>query len=361
MHLHMLREMACTFSLQAEVDRILPLGSGHIHGTYHVVTSPAGAESYVLQKFNSNVFKNPDAVMRNLVKVTDCIQKKNSGIPHAVMLKPVSLRTGGMLNIDSTGQIWRCFVYIPGHVTVNRAVNSMQVYEGGRAYGAFDSWLSDLSVEEVEETIPGFHNMGLRIAQFQNAVKTGIAERIAEARKEIATLFDMAEEMLVIQKLGEAGSIPRRVVHHDTKINNVLFTPDFRALCVIDLDTVMPGYIHDDFGDAIRTFTNTGEEDDSDLSAVGMNREYFGAFAEGFLQTAGSLLSDTEIRHLALSARAMTYMQTLRFLSDYLTGDTYYHIGHPKHNWQRTKAQFELLMDMTKQYADMKRIIHTIA
>jgi hypothetical protein len=165
------------------------------------------------------------------------------------------------------------------------------------------------------------------------------------------------DEMRTIRILGSEGKIPLRIVHHDTKINNVLYTAGENALCVIDLDTVMPGYVHDDFGDAIRTFTNTGEEDDPDVSRVSMNIRYFKAFAEGFLGIAGPMLNVTEKEHLALSARVMTYMQVLRFLTDYLNGDTYYRIHHPTHNLQRARAQMKLLFSMEEQYEEMKRIV----
>jgi Ser/Thr protein kinase RdoA (MazF antagonist) len=170
-------------------------------------------------------------------------------------------------------------------------------------------------------------------------------------------LRDRKDEMRTILALGKTGRIPVRIVHHDTKINNVLFDENGKGLCVIDLDTVMPGYVHDDFGDSIRTFTNTGEEDDADLGQVSMNIGYFEAFARGFLELTNSMLSRIEKEHLALSARVMTYMQVLRFLADYLNGDTYYRIHHPLHNLQRARAQIKLLLSMEEQYGEMKRII----
>jgi Ser/Thr protein kinase RdoA (MazF antagonist) len=166
--------------------------------------------------------------------------------------------------------------------------------------------------------------------------------------------------MRTILELGKAGKIPLRIVHHDTKINNVLFDEDGKGLCVIDLDTVMPGYVHDDFGDSIRTFTNTGEEDDADLDQVSMNIAYFEAFARGFLEVTSSMLSPLEKEHLALSARVMTYMQALRFLTDYLNGDLYYRIHHPLHNLQRARAQIKLLLSMEEQFSKMKAIIEAI-
>ncbi len=236
-------------------------------------------------------------------------------------------------------------------------MNEHQVFEGGKAFGRFLYDLSDLPVSKIKDTIPDFHNLDWRLQQFNDALSDGIQSRIEETESEINMLKTRQDEMRIIRKLGSEGKIPLRIVHHDTKINNVLYSSDEQALCVIDLDTVMPGYVHDDFGDAIRTFTNTGEEDDADLNNISMNIRYFKAFAEGFLGVAGRMLNPTEMEYLALSARVMTYMQVLRFITDYLNGDTYYRIHHPTHNLQRTRAQMKLLFSMEDQYGEMKRIV----
>ena len=349
------------FTTAGKIIDISPLGSGHIHETFYVKMESGLTGDYVLQCFNTNVFRNPDAVTQNIRLVTTHIQNKleaaqASDIKRKV-LKPVGLKNGQFMYADATGKVWRCFVYIPGHKTFDRAVNTSQVYEGGKAYGGFLQFLSDLPADKIQETIPGFHNLDLRLNQFEEAIRTGLKERIKETAGEIKMLKIRKAEMRTILELGKAGRIPVRVVHHDTKINNVLFDTDNKALCVIDLDTVMPGFVHDDFGDSIRTFTNTGEEDDADLSKVSMDIRYFEAFAGGFLEVAGLMLNHDEKEHLALSARVMTYMQVLRFLTDYLNGDTYYRIHHPLHNLQRTKAQIKLLMSMEEQYGEMKRVI----
>jgi Ser/Thr protein kinase RdoA (MazF antagonist) len=258
---------------------------------------------------------------------------------------------------DPQNQVWRCFVYIPRHKTYDRALSDEQSYEGGKAYGKFLQLLSDLPASKIRETIHGFHDLDLRLNQFEEACRNGVENRITETRNEIEMLRARKDEMRTILKLGKTGRIPVRIVHHDTKINNVLFDENGKGLCVIDLDTVMPGYVHDDFGDSIRTFTNTGEEDDADLSQISMNIGYFEAFAHGFLELTNSMLSGIEKEHLALSARVMTYMQVLRFLADYLNGDTYYRIHHPLHNLQRARAQIKLLLSMEEQYGEMKRII----
>ncbi len=354
-------QIADQFKLDGKTEKISAFGSGHIHQTYLIKTESVLHEDYVLQRINTNVFRNPDAVMENLALVTSHILGKlqTSGEKDLKrrVLHPVQTVDGKLKYVDPENQVWRCFIYIPDHKSFDRAVNEHQVFEGGKAFGKFLSDLSDLSVSEIQDTIPDFHNLDWRLQQFNDALSNGVQSRIRETASEINILKARQDEMKIIRKLGSEGKIPLRIVHHDTKINNVLYSADEKALCVIDLDTVMPGYVHDDFGDAIRTFTNTGEEDDADLDKVSMNIRYFKAFAEGFLGSAGSMLNKTEKEYLALSARVMTYMQVLRFLTDYLNGDTYYRIHHPTHNLQRARAQMKLLFSMEEQYGEMERII----
>jgi len=340
------------------------MGSGHIHETYLARTVSDNTDAYVLQHFNINVFRDPEAVMQNLDLITAHIRQKlesqgESDIRRKV-ITPVKLRTGGLMYRDDENKVYRCFLYIPKHKTFDRAVSTEQVYEGGKAYGMFLLQLSDLSANSIKETIHRFHDLDLRLGQFEDACSNGIRDRLAETRHEIDMLQSRKTEMRTILMLGREGKIPLRIVHHDTKINNVLFDENGKGLCVIDLDTVMPGYVHDDFGDSIRTFTNTGEEDDPNLDKVSMNIRYFEAFARGFLEITSTMLTQAEKDHLALSARVITYMQALRFHADYLNGDTYYRIHHPSHNLQRTRAQLKLLLSMEEQYGEMKRIIRDL-
>ena len=356
--------IAGQFLNTGEIADIIPLGSGHIHETYLIRTAHDHQDDYVLQHVNTNVFRDPEAVMQNIALITAHIQKKMMASgdqdTRRSVLTPVRMKNGGLMFSDPGNGIWRCFVYITDHKTFDRAVSEEQVYEGGKAYGKFLEYLSDLSAEKIKETIPGFHDLDLRLNQFETACRDGLRERISGTQHEIELLKARKVEMRTILELGKAGKIPLRIVHHDTKINNVLFDEDGKGLCVIDLDTVMPGYVHDDFGDSIRTFTNTGEEDDADLDQVSMNIAYFEAFARGFLEVTSSMLSPLEKEHLALSARVMTYMQALRFLTDYLNGDLYYRIHHPLHNLQRARAQIRLLLSMEEQFSKMKAIIEAI-
>jgi Ser/Thr protein kinase RdoA (MazF antagonist) len=303
--------------------------------------------------------------MNNISQVTNHIRGKleASGAPDMQrrVLTPIPLKNGALMFTDSDKKVWRCFLFIPDHKTYDRAVSENQVFEGGKAYGKFLNQLSDLPAKNLGETIRGFHDMEMRIRQFEDACKNGVKERISETAGDIKLLKDRTEEMVKIQKLGREGKITTRIVHHDTKINNVLFDENDKGLCVIDLDTVMPGFIHDDFGDSIRTFTNTGEEDDKNPDNVSINMNYFKAYAEGFLGETRNMLNAIEKDHLALSARALTYMQCLRFLTDYLNGDIYYHVIHETHNLQRTKAQIKLLLSMEEHYDEMKSIVSRLA
>ena len=354
-------EIAGQFKLDGKVADISAFGSGHIHQTYYIKTESALDDDYIIQLINTNVFRDPDAVMQNLALVTSHILGKlrTEGVKDLKrrVLHPVQTIEGHLKYVDSENRVWRCFVFIPDHKSFDRAVNEHQVFEGGKAYGKFLLYLSDLPVSKIRDTIPDFHNLDWRLQQFNDALSNGVEVRIRETDSEINMLKARRDEMRIIRKLGSEGKIPLRIVHHDTKINNVLYSADEQALCVIDLDTVMPGYVHDDFGDAIRTFTNTGEEDDVNLNNVSMNIRYFKAFARGFLGVAGPMLNASEQEYLALSARVMTYMQVLRFLTDYLNGDTYYRIHHPAHNLQRARAQMKLLFSMEEQYGEMKRIV----
>jgi Ser/Thr protein kinase RdoA (MazF antagonist) len=353
------------FQTSGKIIEINPIGSGHIHETYWVKSASADTDDYVLQKINTHVFRDPQAVMHNIGLVSAHLHEKilSSGktdTRHNV-LTPLKLRNGRLMFVDAHNNTWRCFIYIKGHKSFDRAINTELVYEGGKAYGNFLLMLSDLSTSNIKETIHRFHDLDLRIDQFETACANGLKERINEVRHEIEMLRSRSKHMRTILMLGKQGKIPLRIVHHDTKINNILFDEHGKGLCVIDLDTVMPGYVHDDFGDSIRTFTNTGEEDDHVLDRVSMNITYFEAYAKGFLEVTNAMLSPVEKKHLALSARVMTYMQTLRFLADYLNGDTYYRIHHPKHNLQRARAQMKLLVSMEEQFEEMKRIVEYLS
>jgi thiamine kinase-like enzyme len=261
---------------------------------------------------------------------------------------------------DDNGNFWRVFVFISDHRSYDIVDSPGKAYEGGRAIGRFQALLTDLPGRPLHETIPSFHDVEKRIAVFINTLEKDPAGRVSETTRETDFILRRAEEMKIIQKLGKAGKIPVRITHNDTKFNNILFDENDKSLCIIDLDTVMPGYFHSDFGDAIRTGANVAAEDEKDISRIKMDISLFGAYAEGYLHETREMLNDTEKEYLAFAPLLMTFEQALRFLKDYLDGDTYYKIHHEQHNLQRTRSQIRLLESMEEQYGEMKRIIRRL-
>ena len=337
------------------VKKVVPYGSGHINDTFKVET---GNENYLLQRINHEVFKNVEGLTENIAKVTrhlrDKAMNENSRVK---VLTPVKTQFGSFTFSDGSGNYWRMFRFIENSISYDRVERADLAMEGGKAYGWFLLMLDDFPADQLVETIPRFHDIRFRLDNFYNAVKNDNAGRAGEVKKEIDFAEQRADDMKKIYLLGEENRLPVRVTHNDTKINNVLFNDRDKGICIIDLDTVMPGYVHFDFGDAIRTFTNTADEDEQQLSKVSMNIEYFKAFSTGFLSQMKNVLNAEEKETLAFSAKLMTYIIGLRFLTDYLEGDTYYKTNYPEHNLVRAKVQFKLLESMEEHYGEMKRVI----
>jgi len=262
---------------------------------------------------------------------------------------------------DEQGNYWRVYLFVDNSRTYDIVDSPAKAYEGGKTFGKFQAMVSDLPVETLTETIPDFHNIEKRLEIFFNTVKTDPVHRVKEISKELAIVEERAEEMKSIIRLGKEGKISNRITHNDTKFNNVLFDEADRVLCIVDLDTVMAGYIHYDFGDAIRTCTNTASEDERNLGKITMDIKLFEAYAKGFLEQTKTFLTKTEIDTLAFSAKLLTFMIGLRFLTDYIDSDKYYKIHFKDHNLQRARAQFKLLASMDEQYDEMQAIITNIA
>jgi hypothetical protein len=269
-------------------------------------------------------------------------------------------KTGKSFFTDEEGNYWRMFIFISDHRSYERVDSFSKAYEGGRIIGQFQSMLSDLPGKPLHETIPDFHNVSRRLEAFHRVIEKDPAGRASSVAEEIGEIIRREEEMKVIVRLGREGRIPLRITHNDTKFNNILFDSNDRALCIIDLDTVMPGYVHYDFGDAIRTGTNRADEDSEDLSAVSMDTDIYRAYAEGYLSAARDTLSRTEIEYLAFAPKLLTYIMATRFLTDYIDGDNYYKIRYPLHNLQRNRVQLALLRDMEAKYETMVQTIKNI-
>jgi hypothetical protein len=303
--------------------------------------------------------------MSNIVRVTDHLRKKLGASPGAdpqrEVLTVVPARNGGNFFRDEAGEYWRCYLFVADHRSYDRVPSPELAREGGWHFGRFIGLLSDLPGPPLHETIPGFHDLDVQQRNFAAALEADADGRAAAVAAEIAFVRERAEAMGRIRRLELAGRIPRRVTHNDTKFNNLLFDGRGRGLCIIDLDTVMPGLVHYDFGDAIRSGCNRAREDEPDLDAVGLDIDLFQAYARGFLAALSGSLVPEETANLAFSAKLFAYMIGLRFLADHLAGDRYFRIAYPGHNLQRARVQFRLLTSMEDRFAEMEDIVSGLA
>ena len=337
-------EILRRFGIEADECEITPIGNGHINDTFRAVDRRDGS-AYILQRINHNVFRDIDLLQQNIEKVTTHIrakltQRHEKDIDRKV-LTLVKLQGSERTYLRDGENYWRVTLLIPDAET-RESVTPENARHAGVAFGRFQQMLSDME-GELGESIPDFHNMELRLRQLDEAVASDPAGRLDSVRDLVAELDKRREHACLAERLYREGRLPKRVCHCDTKINNMLFDADGRVLCVIDLDTVMPSFIFSDFGDFLRTAANTGDEDERDLSRVDFDMDIYRAFREGYLESAGSFLTETEIEHLPYAAERFAYMQTVRFLTDYLNGDTYYRTAYPDHNLIRARAQFKLL------------------
>jgi thiamine kinase-like enzyme len=349
------------FNTGAKLKSFKVFGSGHINDTLFIESGGISHPDFIIQRVNHYIFKDVPGLMRNIELVTNFIRSYLETIPGSdpdkEVLKLIYTHDGKTFFKDSDGGYWRCYIYIPNTVSFDTVDSTEKALEGGRIFGKFQSMLAGLDPKLLTETIPYFHDLEKRLETFRDTVKRDPANRVASAREEIKLVEERADELLQITYKINEGLIPLRITHNDTKFNNILFDANNQAQCIVDLDTVMPGSILHDFGDAIRTGTNTGAEDEEDLSKVSMDIELFKAYAKGYLSEAYTFLSPIEIENLALSARFMVFIIGLRFLTDYIDGDNYFKVHHPGHNLQRSRAQFQLLKSMETQFDEMKQAI----
>ena len=339
-------------------------GSGHIHDTFRVQTKESDKDDYILQRLNNKICKNIPELQNNIERVTVHLSQKISKIPGSDIkrecLALIPSKDGKSWIVDKDGNFWRVYIFISNHRSYNIVDSNDKAFEGGKAIGRFQAMLADMPGGPLFETIPKFHDIENRLLILNQKIKDDPAGRVSGLKEVIHEYLSRGEEMKTILKLGRAGKIPLRITHNDTKFNNILLDENDKALCVIDLDTVMPGYVHYDFGDAIRTATNTAAEDEKDLSKVEMNISLFESYAEGYLSETGKTLNDTEKEYLAFAPKLITYTIGVRFLTDFIDGDNYFKIHHEMHNLQRTKAQLKLVMSMERQYGDMQKIIRKL-
>jgi aminoglycoside phosphotransferase (APT) family kinase protein len=344
-----LQPVARTFAIDGHLASAAPYGSGHIHDTFLAVYRNGRGESrFIHQRMNRRVFPQTDLVMRNIAAVTRHVRRRLAAEATADLdrrvLTLVPARDGSDYAIDDLGHWWRTYVFISGARSVDTAEAPAQAFEAARAFGDFQRLLLDYDGPEVGETIPRFHHTRSRFEDFRRALAADKASRAAEAAPEVR--FALAQEGIVdrLLDLEARGHARTRLTHNDTKLNNVLLDGDTgQALCVIDLDTVMPGLPLYDFGDMVRTATATAAEDELDLSLVSVDEDLFEAVTAGYLSSAGSLLSEVERDHLTVAARLIVFEIGLRFLTDYLEGDVYFKVHRPGHNLDRCRTQFKMV------------------
>ena len=351
------------FSINSPVSSIESYGGGHINDTYYVKCQNPNEPDYLLQKVNSYVFKDVVGLMNNIDIVTTHLRKKleESKVPDKKRRALELFKTkDGRLFVEEDGEYWRLFNFVEDHKVYDGAPNVEIAYEGARMFGQFLHQLSDLETTSVTETIPNCHNIKFRLDNLEKAIALDSAGRVNSVKEEIKYVRSSYEIMSVIQNLGEKGLIPSRIVHNDTKINNVLFDQQNRGLCVIDLDTIMPGYAHYDFGDGVRTCANTGAEDDADLNNVTYDLEMYKAFSSGYIDSVKSILNSTERSTLAYAALLFPFIMGVRFLTDYIAGDVYYKINYEGHNLVRAKAQLKLASDGESKFDELELIVKNI-
>ncbi|MDF9796943.1 Ser/Thr protein kinase RdoA (MazF antagonist) [Catalinimonas alkaloidigena] len=343
-----------------------PFGSGHINDTFlvfdnqHGEADEATQRKYLLQRINHEVFRDVDGLMRNMNLVTTRLQSElgKSEEMDFTTVRIIPAHDDKLYYLDSWGNYWRMQTFIPNSTTYDRVTSEKQAFEAGYAFGKFQLLLENIDVNSLKETIPDFHNMEYRFKNFEAALQKDAVSRKASVEKEILFALARQEEMENLYEQVKNVKVPIRITHNDTKFNNVLLDKHtHKAICVIDLDTVMPGVIWYDFGDSIRTIVNTADEDEVDLAKIEVDINFFEAFTQGYLQETALLLTELEVNQLAFSSRYMTFIMGLRFLTDYLSGDVYYKTKHEHQNLQRARAQFKLVSQMERKSNEMEEIV----
>jgi hypothetical protein len=352
--------VAHEFAVEGEFLRAEPWGSGHIHDTFRVTFDRSGAPACcILQRINTAIFRNLAALMENIERVTAHLAAETAGEPDRDrrVLALIPTRAGRSWLTDEEGHAWRAYRFIADAHTVDQVNSPAQAFQAARAFGRFQQQLAGLPPPRLQDTIPSFHHTPSRFAALEDAIARDAAGRVRTAAPEIA--FALARKSLATALL--EANLPERVTHNDTKINNVMLDDRTgEALCVIDLDTVMPGLAAYDFGDMVRTMTCPAAEDETDLAQVRMHFPLFEAVARGYLSAAGAFLTPAEKDSLTVAGKLITFELALRFLSDHLNGDTYFKVHRADHNLHRARAQFALVASLEENEAEMARLLGSI-
>jgi Ser/Thr protein kinase RdoA (MazF antagonist) len=342
-----IRQFLGLFGRMEQVTEWKPFGHGHINDTFLIRTVGDNLPDYILQRKNHVVFKDVPGMLNNILLATNHVRAKLKAVGEPEIDRKVMTylptADGKYYVQDDHGNYWTLFLFIRDSHGIEEVTSPDQAFSAGKAFGHFQRQLSDLDPSGLIDTIPNFHNGKFRFQQFSDAIASNKAVRLSEMQSVVDQLLKRKEEMLRLQSWLDDGALPRRITHNDTKINNILFDENNNILCIIDLDTIMPGSILFDFGDAIRTLGNSAAEDEADVSKISFQTAYFEAFTKGYLSESSRFLTSLEIENLVYSCRYMVWEQAVRFLTDYLNGDTYYKIAYPAHNKVRTLSQLRYL------------------
>lgn len=360
-----LTEIITHFAFEGEYIGAEACTDGHINDTFFLHYKVQDRTvCYVLQCINRHVFRDPEGVMNNIEAVTRHLRKKvieKNGDPRREAMRVIPTKEGGSFFRNVRGEYWRAYDFIEGARTYQQVENPLHFYHSGRTFGQFQYLLSDFPAELLHETIERFHDTRKRFGDLLHVIKADPKGRVAGVQSEIAFILEREEETGVIVDLLNAGEIPLRVTHNDTKFNNIMIDDETgEGICVLDLDTVMPGSALYDFGDSIRFGASTAQEDEPNLSLVSLDLELFTAFSRGYLSMAQGFLNQVEIDHLAFAAKLMTLETGIRFLADYIDDDRYFRIERPEHNLDRARTQLKLVADMEEKMPIMEGIIRDI-
>jgi len=339
------------FGFDPAKTEVKPLGEGLINHTYKL---QAGSDEFVLQKINTSVFKNPDAIAHNIKLVSEYVAANN---PNYYFVVPITSVHGNQMECMEGGY-YRVFPFVKGSQAKTVVENEAQAYEAGYQFGLFARQLNGLSVSDLQITIPDFHNVTLRYQQFCTALDTGNQQRIAEAKEQIKYLQEQTWIAHFYETILVNPNFKLRTTHHDTKISNLLFDERDKGICVIDLDTLMPGYFISDLGDMFRTYLCAVSEEETDFTKISVRPEIYKAIVEGYLKGSEGALTDEEKAHFFYAGQFMIYMQALRFLTDYLNDDVYYGAKYPLHNYNRACNQIKLLEDYCTNQAILQQSIN---
>lgn len=347
---------------EGSVTAHMRYGHGHINDTFYIRTmAEDGEHRYILQRMNKEVFKDPVSLMKNISGVTSFLREaitKEGGDPLRETLNVVPTKTGGSYYIDSEGEYWRSYLFIDRATCYDAVEKPEDFYQSGKAFGRFQRRLSKYPAEELAETIKDFHNTPVRLETLKRVIEEDVCGRASLVQKEIQFALDRSGEAGIVMDMAREGKLPLRVTHNDTKLNNIMIDDATgEALCIIDLDTIMPGFSIFDYGDSIRFGANNVTEDETDLTNAGLSLPLFDIYTKGFLDGCKGSLTKEEVDMLAMGAKLMTYECGVRFLTDYLQGDTYFKISREGHNLDRCHTQFALVADMEKKWDQMLAIV----